>query len=303
MTDPNAAADQLRTIQARLDRVESEARTARRLAGALALVAIGGVALAATEAFEPSPLLQTQRLEILDDAGTPVLSLAADEHGGTFFLRNAAGGEAVEFFVDPQGSGVARVNDDTGQHRVRLSGGAGDLELATAAGATVATLGVTHDAGRLHIDHAEGHTLVKLGGTGAQSGYATFHDDMGQPRATIGATETRSGTISLWNAQGLPIIDAYADTSDRGVLRVADHEGAGRVTLQADADGGAMYLVNRFNRPIFEVYAQSTGSGVLTVSDAKRTPRVRLAGLEGAGVIELFDAAASDAPARTVAPE
>ncbi len=85
-----------------------------------ALVAAVTIALCqAVATTDGDATIETRRIVITDDKGTPVIELSADEHGGTIVIRSAAGKDVVTLGDNGRG-GYAKLFQNDGRPAVSL---------------------------------------------------------------------------------------------------------------------------------------------------------------------------------------
>lgn len=243
-TDPKQA-DILNAIRS----LERSRRRWRAIAGSIMMVGVGLGVLTAAGVVQPSTIVQTRRLEIVNAQGQVMLSLGSDADGGTFFLFNANRSEAVEAYANDQGRGVVRVNASDGTDRIVLSSNdlGGESTIANSAGTSVA---------RTEAD-TQGHARL------------TLKTASGEPRVRLAIDQaTQSGLLSVGSAQGQPVFEASADATSRGLVHLFDETGQRSVRLTSDAFGGRLAIRNRAGDLVARAGTTESGQGAFSVFPA-----------------------------------
>ena len=114
------------TLEQRVTMLERSARRWR----AAAVLGIGAAAAATAlgigAASQPMQLVQAKRLEIVNDNGVPVLTLAQNDAGGIIATQSQMGEILVTITATRTGEGVIAIADRNRRRLVELSGKPGD---------------------------------------------------------------------------------------------------------------------------------------------------------------------------------
>ena len=143
------------TTDSRIESLETQVRTLKRmLFGVFGLVVVGGL-LAATSLQSVPDVIQAKKFEVVNDKGKVVSTWHYDYAGGWFTLRDETGSKAFLTLecLDDTG-GLLKTQNGKGQELVRLGvtvNGEGMVVTANGKGQELVTLGA--------MDNGEGITI------------------------------------------------------------------------------------------------------------------------------------------------
>ena len=310
MTDRTAASTQddlarrLTTLETSLARERSRRRRIERILVGGVLIAASLGAIAASGISNVIDVVQTRRLEILDENDRVVMLASAARHGGRLDIWDAAqrniarltgnglGGDFVLF--DRGGRQVAGMyaagtsarievnNPENGSPAVLLAsndrGGvisAGDAQgrrgarMAVENGRGIVAVGtLERDLAVLHMTDSGGRIAARpLKGQQETrlEGEGVLVMSPSQRLASLGYTED-GGRLELLDENGKPRFSAVADT-DGGRLETLDGNGMARVGLGVGTGGTGVRVRNSEGQAILAFGEDSQGGGAMEISD------------------------------------
>jgi hypothetical protein len=193
----------------RIESLEHQVRTLKRmLLGVFGLVVVGGL-LAATTLQSVPDVLRAKKFEVVNDEGKVIVRLSNLEGGGVdngmLETRNSAGQRLVALGAIP-GGGVVETQNGKGQTLVLLgvtTEGTGSVKTQNGKGQSLVQLGVTVGGeGAVTTENGKGGTLVRLGVTTDGQGSVTTQNGKGQSLVHLSATVGGEGAVNVNNAQG-----------------------------------------------------------------------------------------------------
>jgi hypothetical protein len=157
------------TTDSRIESLETQVRTLKRmLFGVFGLVVVGGL-LAATTLQSVPDVIQAKSFEVVNDAGKVIIELSNLKGGGVdngmLVTRNSAGGTLVELGANTDGEGMVTTQNGKGGTLVKLSatpfGGA--VRTENGKGGALVQLSASPGGGAVAIENGKGGTLAGLG--------------------------------------------------------------------------------------------------------------------------------------------
>lgn len=283
MTDRPAAstrddlAGRLATLEMSLDRERDRRRRLERVLLGGVLFAAGFGALAAGGFSNVTEVVQTRRLEIIDDNDRVVMLATAARHGGRLDVWDAAQRNIARL----TGNGVG-----------------GDFSLFDRGGRPVAGMYAAGTAARIEVSNPESGSAAAVLTADERGGLVTTADDQGR-RGTRMSTRNGRGMVAVGTPErDLAILDMTDSTGrittrpldgeietrleDRGVLVMSPSHTL--ASLGPSEDGGRLELRDDKGRLRMSGVADSDG-GRLETLDGDGTARVSLGlGTGGTGV-------------------
>ena len=132
----------------RIESLEAQVRTLRRmLFGVFGLVVLGGL-LAATTLQTVPDVIRAKKFEVVNEDEQPIVLLAANQAGGLVEIRNGNGKGLVRLTSHPEG-GTISIHDSRARTLILMGGnerGSGALQTRTNKGGTLVSVG-TNPAG------------------------------------------------------------------------------------------------------------------------------------------------------------
>ena len=260
----------LQSLESRLDRERGRRRRFERTALALGTVMMILGVMAAGRGSSVLDVVQTRRLEVLDQNDRVVMLASAARHGGR---------------ID--------VWDSEQRNIVRLSGNGvgGDLAMFDRGGRQVVGMYADGQAARLEISNPDTATPAVLLTAGKNGGMVSVADQAGQPAIRM-TTERRRGLLAIGKpGQDSVILDS---TDIGGRLRVNPSRGRHSVrieggTIQVDVgsqslvtikaeDGGGKFQLNDRNGKLRMAGAASPAGGLLDFHNAEGIAIVSVGG-------------------------
>lgn len=245
---PNNSQEMNAEILRTIERLERSRRRWRAMAGSIGLAVLGLGGLAAAGVVQPSTLIQTQRLEVVDAQGRVLVSLGGDADGGSLFLFNTQGAEAVEAYADVEGRGVFRINAADGGDRLVMSSG--------------------EAGGHTTISGPDETPVLRMGTDDSGHGRIALSDAEGAAKVSLAVSETsQGGLVSVAGANESSVFEVSSDSSGRGLVHVFDETQTRSVALTADAFGGRVLTRNRAGKTVTRIGASQSGQGELSVTE------------------------------------
>jgi hypothetical protein len=262
----------------RLTRIEQELGSLKksvrrwRSASALLLVAAG---LVAANTAGPTVLdhLIVNRIDVLGEAGSPVISIAPTTDGGRIDLYNQTGTNLLRVSCAPNGGDVAVWDDD---------------------GTNVAGIWSTPEGGTFSLWNEKGEELSQFasGALTLSGANASLHiqNESGLPVAVVASDEEGHGRFQIADALGNVVSEMRMLPGVGGGIIVNTTAGKKMGVLAASESGGHLNLFNSQNVPIFVASSEATGGGAMTVSNQRGIPVITLKSDEDhRGMIEIRD--------------
>lgn len=262
----------------RLTRIEQELGSLKksvrrwRSASALLLVAAG---LVAANTAGPTVLdhLIVNRIDVLGEAGSPVVSIAQTDDGGRVDLYNQAGTNLLRVSCAPNGGDVAVWDDD---------------------GTNVAGIWSTPEGGTFSLWNEKGEELSQFasGALTLSGANASLHiqNESGLPVAVVASDEEGHGRFQIADAMGNVVSEMRMLPGVGGGIIVNTTAGKKMGVLAASDSGGHLNLFNAQNVPVFVASTETTGGGAMTVSNQRGIPVITLKSDEDhRGIIEIRD--------------
>ena len=127
----------------RIESLEAQVRTLRRmLFGVFGLVVLGGL-LAATTLQTVPDVIRAKKFEVVNGDEQPIVLLAANQAGGLVEIRNGNGMGLVRLTSHPEG-GTISIHDSRARTLILMGGnerGSGALQTRTNKGGTLVSVG------------------------------------------------------------------------------------------------------------------------------------------------------------------
>ena len=172
----------------RIESLETQVRTLKRmLFGVFGLVVVGGL-LAATSLQSVPDFIQAKKFEVVNDEGKVIVELSNLKGGGVdngrLVTRTSAGGTLV---------------------KLGASLGGGEVETENGKGGTLVALGSNGGNGMFLVKNGKGGTLAKLGGSSAGVGIFSTENGKGGVLAAIGGGPGGGGMVVTFGKEGKDI--------------------------------------------------------------------------------------------------
>ena len=127
----------------RIESLEAQVRTLRRmLFGVFGLVVLGAL-LAATTLQTVPDVIRAKKFEVVNEDEQPIVLLAANQAGGLVEIRNGNGNGLVRLTSHPEG-GTISIHDSRARTLILMGGnerGSGALQTRTNKGGTLVSVG------------------------------------------------------------------------------------------------------------------------------------------------------------------
>jgi len=263
----------------RLNQIELELgslrKSMRRWRAASWMLLIGAVLLAA-EAAGPTVFdhLVVNRLDIVGEAGTPVVSLSQTADGGRIDLYNQSGTNLLRLSSTQDGGDVAVWND---------------------AGTNVAGIWSTQHGGAFSLWNENGKELSQFasGALTLSGANASLHiqNEFGAPVAVVASDPEGHGRFQIANATGNVVSEMRMLSGIGGAVIVNSSDGKKMGLLAATDEGGRLNLLNAHGVPVVVASTVGeTGGGAMSVTNQRGIPVVVVTSDENhRGMIEIMD--------------
>ncbi len=264
----------------RLERLEKEIHSLRkstrrwRVASCTLLL---GVGLLAADVIGPTVIdhLIVNRIDVLGDAGTPIVSIAKTDEGGRIDLYNQSGVNLLRLSSTPSGGDVAIWDD---------------------AGTNVAGIWSAKNGGTFSLWNAAGEELSQFasGALTLSGPNASLHiqNKQGDPIAVVASDPQGHGRFQIADATGNVVSEILMLPDIGGAVVVNSETGKKMGVLAATDEGGRLNLMNAQSVPVFIASPTGdSGGGAMTVTNQRGIPVVVMkSDEEQRGIIEVLDA-------------
>jgi hypothetical protein len=264
----------------RLTKIEQELSTLRksvsrwRIASCALLV---GACLLAADVVGPTVIdhLVVNRIDVLGNAGTPVVSIAKTKEGGRIDLYNQGGTNLLRISSTPNGGDVAIWDD---------------------AGTNVAGIWSAKNGGTFSLWNAKGEELSQFasGALTLSGPNASLHiqNKKGDPIAVVASDPLGNGRLQIADANGNIASEMLMLPDVGGAVVVNATNGNKMGVLAATEEGGRLNLMNARSVPVFIASpAGESGGGAMIVTNQRGIPVVIMkSDEEQRGIIEVLDA-------------
>ncbi len=254
----------------RLDQLEQELtamkRSTRRWRGATTLLLIGA-GLFAADSVGPTVIdhLVVRKLDVINDNGQAVLSLAETESGGQIDLYAADGTNLLRLGTNESGGDMALWNRaGTNVAGIWSTGDGGTFNLWDGDGAK--TLDI--ETGSLTLRSPSSKSKVVLEAVERTSGLA-FVNGEGMPVVILGTDEKYGTLVQLADQQGQTVIDMRTIPGIGGAMTLKTVEGKRVVLFAATGEGGSMNLMNSRGVPVVLASTSTTNGGAFTIANER----------------------------------
>tara|TARA_X000001036_G_scaffold439116_1_gene488994 strand:+ start:4017 stop:4916 length:900 start_codon:yes stop_codon:yes gene_type:complete len=264
----------------RLERLEKELLSLRkstrrwRVASCTLLL---GVGLLAADVIGPTVIdhLIVNRIDVVGDKGTPVVSIAKTDDGGRLDLYNQSGINLLRVSSTPSG---------------------GDVAIWDEKGTNVAGLWSAENGGTFSLWNAAGEELSQFasGALTLSGPSASLHiqNKQGDPIAVVASDPQGHGRFQIADASGNVVSEMLMLPEVGGALVVNSNAGKKMAILAATDEGGRLNLMNARSVPVFIASPTGdSGGGAMTITNQRGVPVVIMkSDEEHRGIIEILDA-------------
>lgn len=276
----------LAALEARFGR---DRRRLRLLSAGLGCLLVAGIGIAASAHRPVRDVVQTNRLEILDNNGQLVLAaeggqhggqldlwtsqgrnvlrLGTNEHGGDFVIWNVGGSTVASTYATQTGSDFLMWQaDETIALTTQATGDGGRFDLHGGDGAAYCNVAARDGIAALLLRAREGSAGVRLQ-TAPQAASVALYGESGEPYL-LSRAMSHGGELFVSNAKGQRIVSASAHReSGSGMLNIADAEGGARFTLAGETAGARAEWMDGEGRPLLRLGASADTRGSIALLD------------------------------------
>jgi hypothetical protein len=208
------------TTDTRIESLETQVRTLKRmLFGVFGLIVVGGL-LAATSLQSVPDVIRAKNFEVLNEEGVVIASLRENPHGrGWLSIRDEVGRSVAAITGDKRG---------------------GWLTIDNIKGNNVASLLVDEKGGWLIVKDHEGIASASVIAD-KEGGWITLSDEPQKHSVVIGVDD-KGGWLTIHNKKGKPVAALNSDV-DGGVLVVCNKDGVPVAEISTKSDGGGQVYV------------------------------------------------------------
>ena len=191
------------TTDTRIESLESQVRTLKRmLFGIFGLVVVGGL-LAATSMQGVPDVIRAKKFQVVTDEGKVQARLYADADGGVLGISDKNGKDVAVLGVNAHGGGMLGVADRNGKDVAEISANAdgGVLLISNKVGKSVAGIYADADGGSFVINKNDG-SKVALVGANAYGGSLMIANKDDKLIAVITADGGGNGVVKTYDSTG-----------------------------------------------------------------------------------------------------
>jgi len=238
----------------RLERLEQELAKLRRNAHrwrVASFTLLLGIGLLAADVVGPTVIdhLVVNRIDVLGDAGTPVVSIAKTEVGGRIDLYAADGTNLLRLGTNESG---------------------GDMAVWNREGTSIAGLWSSDEGGVFSLWNAKGVENTRVSSGAMTLGASlSIHNNAGVPVFAVASDETGDGRMQLVDHGGNLVFDVRTIPAVGGALVLKTVEGKRVVMLAATSDGGSMNLMNNRGVPVVLASTSDNHGGAFTIANER----------------------------------
>jgi len=266
-------AERLTKIEQELSKLRKSAKRWRVASCALLV----GAGLLAADVVGPTVIdhLVVNRIDVLGDAGTPVVSISQTTAGGRIDLYNQSGTNLLRVSSTPNGGDVAIWDDE---------------------GTNVAGLWSAENGGTFSLWNAQGeeHSQFASGALTLSGANASLHiqNKKGDPIAVVASDPLGNGRLQIADANGNIASEMLMLPDVGGAVIVNATNGNKMGVLAATADGGRLNLLNARGVPVFIASTEGqNGGGAMLITNQRGIPvLIMKSDEEHRGIIEILDA-------------
>lgn len=277
------------SVEQRLDLLEANLSSSRRrerrwrfaalaAGGALAAGALGALASPRAALLET---VRTNRLEIVDEGGKPVLVATSAAQGGQIDFWNRAGANTMRLGSSEFGGDVTLWNEKGKQVVAAFAtSDGGRFESSWSDGRPGFRAGVSREGAAVSISNSDGREVLYAGTTKSAGGQLIVKGTTGDPVAGVAAGIGGGVFESFTHDGGLAATIGAAMSGEAGMIQVSGPNPAVTPAGAAVDKGASM--------SIFEVSARSDGAGRVTIGDTGVANIVIEASAQDSGLISLL---------------
>ncbi len=252
------------------------------------------------DAGEPAVHEQTitaGRVNLVDENGTVVMALGANDRGGSLSIRDDFGRTIVIAGATADGGAImvneSRSGSSGASLRATARGGEcsifakdkpavtlgtdgqrGWITIEDTAGKGLCNIGVSEQGDGRFLAESRGGTMsVSIGGDATGGGLIETFTAAGPRLVTLGATTAGHGRIDTFSPSGRPLITMTASEAHEAQLYLFDSEGHRMSALAASDIGPAFVLFNAFDEPVVTLGSTEDGKGEINVLDREKNGR------------------------------
>ncbi len=242
-------------------------------------------------------VIQAKRFEVVDELGTVVLVIGANNDGGSLSVRNRYGKTLVLAGASEYGGSLVVTNTTARQpaYNATATEAGGGMQLLNAKGKRIFEALAGEAGGTLHIANQAGQVTATLESTGAGIGtIATFAEDgrelvrllysasggvietynrTGQRLVSLSATVGHHGQIATFGDSGHPLVMLTATGTDEGQLYTYSGDGRIQVAIASRASGPSLRVFNQHGEAVVTLESDEQGRGVIGAWDREGSGR------------------------------
>ncbi len=235
-----------------------------------------GACLLAADVVGPTVIdhLVVNRIDVLGDTGTPVVSISKTDVGGRIDLYNQQGTNLLRVSSTPSGGDVAIWDD---------------------AGTNVAGLWSTNRGGAFSLWNEKGEELsqfasgaLTLSGSNAS---LQIQNEHGIPVAVVASDPQANGRLQIADAKGIVVSEMAMLPTIGGSVIVNSSSGKRMGMLAATDKGGRLNIMNAFGVPVLVASTVGkTNGGAMTITNLRGIPIVTMkTDASNRGLVEIMD--------------
>ena len=214
------------TADTRIESLETQVRTLKRMLVGVFGVVVVGVLLAATTLQTVPDVIRAKKFEVVNDEGKVLAGLGQGTYGSFLTLRNRSEEVFALLYTDGDGSVLSIYNKDGKRGAAILANANGGVvNVANKEGKSVAVVAANADGGVLSIDNTEGKPVVEISANAIGMGRLIVRNTDGKPVAALFAGSDGMGRLSVRNKDGNPVALLSANADGDGEMKTTDGKG------------------------------------------------------------------------------
>jgi len=189
----------------RINGLETQVRTLKRIVYGFGCVLLAGIVVGATSLQTVPDVIQAKKFEVVNDEGKVVASFYANMGGGMLSVSNKDGEVVVGLGSDEvNGGGVLGINNKDGKivAGIHADENGGVARVLNNTFTEVVVISANANGGMVVTSNDKGGTLVTLGANKSEGGLITSYSGKGVALAAFGASPDGNGVAVTYDKAG-----------------------------------------------------------------------------------------------------
>lgn len=216
---------------------------------------------------QSSDVVTTRRIEIVDQLGTVVAVLGANNDGGSLSLKDRFGRTMLLNACSPDGGMIALSDARNGERAVLLQSTDDGGRLAMFAGpdrVAAALQAKRQGGGSLAISNESGVQSVRLFSE-LGAGVVETYSSQGGSLVTLSSTVGQHGQVTTYGPDQVQLVTLTASTEHDGQIYVNQANGKPSIVLASNEAGPTIRVFNRSGQAAASIESNKEGQGVIGV--------------------------------------